>query len=67
MKEVLSFIKSLRDFFWDIKTKGQNGSRVYVKILIMYDLDLGELIEMIKEEMSKFKLFVKSRQFYTNQ
>ena len=59
MKEVPFFIKFLRDFFWDVKTKGRDSSRVYKKILIMHDLDLGDLIEIIKEEMSKFKLFVK--------
>ena len=59
MKEVLSFIKSLKEFFWDIRTKEKDRGRVHIKMLIMHNLDLRELIKIIKEEMSEFKLFIK--------
>jgi len=32
---------------------------MHTKMLIMHDIDLEELIEIIKEEMSEIKLFMK--------
>ena len=61
MEQVPTFIKSLKEFFWDIRTKEKDGGRVYTKMLIMHDVDLGELIEMTKEEMSEIKLFIKKQ------
>ena len=56
MKEVPSFIKTLREYFWDVKTKGCNGGRVYMKLLMLNSEELSDLLEIIKEDMSKFKM-----------
>ena len=54
IKEVPSFIKMLKEYFWDIKTKGCNSRRVYTKMLMLHDIDLVNLIEIIKEDMNEF-------------
>ena len=59
MKDVPIFIKQLRDFFYKVKTKGKDGGRVFTKYLIMYNLPIEDLIEMVREEMSEVKLFIK--------
>ena len=59
MKEIPSFIKTLRECFWDVKTKGHSGGRVYTKMLILYDKELLNLLKMIKEDMSEFKIYLK--------
>jgi len=61
MKEVPSFIKILKEYFWDAKTKGQSSGRVCTKMLMLYDEDLVDLIEMLKEYMSKFKIYLKEQ------
>ena len=60
MKEVLSFIKTLREYFWDIKIKEYNGRRVYIKLLILHDEELLDLLEMIKKDMSESKIYIKA-------
>ena len=59
IKEVSSFIKTLREYFWDVKTKGHNGGRVYIKLLMLYDEELLDLLEMIKKDISESKMYVK--------
>jgi len=40
------------------KTKGRTGGRVYTKMLILYNEDLVNLIEILKENISKFKIYL---------
>ena len=47
--------------FWDVKTKGYNSGRVYTKLLILYNKELSDLLEMIKEDMSESKMYVKAQ------
>ena len=59
MKEVPNFIKMLKEYFQDIKTKEQNSGRVYTKILLLHNADLADLIEIIKQDMNEFKIYLK--------
>ena len=57
--KVLSFVKFLREFFFEIKTKGTEGGRVCTRCLIMHNTQFSDLAEMIKEEFSNNKLYIK--------
>ena len=59
IKEVLLFVKFMRDYFFKVKTKGNKGRRVYTKCLILYNTEFTDLVEMIKEEFSEKKLHIK--------
>ena len=61
IKEVPSFIKTLREYFWNVKTKRYNGGRVYTKLLMLHDEELLDLLEIIKEDMSESKVYVKAQ------
>ena len=58
MKEVPSFVNYLKKYFAGIKSKVRDGGRAHVKMLLLYDSDLENLIEMVKEEMSEFKVYL---------
>ena len=45
----------------EYQDKKHNGGRVYTTILMLYDVDLVDLIEMIKEEMNEFKIYLKEQ------
>ena len=49
MKEIPSFIKFIKDYFFEIKTKGKEGGRVYTKCLIMYNVKFQDLAKIVKE------------------
>ena len=49
----------MRDYFFEIKTKGKEGSRVYTKCLIIHNIDFQDIAEIVKEEFSKNKLYIK--------
>jgi hypothetical protein len=49
----------MRDYFFEIKTKGKEGSRVYTKCFIIYNMDFKDIAEIVKEEFSKNKLCIK--------
>ena len=59
IKEVLSFIKTLKEYFWDVKIKEHNGGRVYMKLLILHDEELLDLLEIIKEDIGESKMYIK--------
>ena len=59
MEQVPTFIKSLKEYFNKIRAKGRDGTRVYTKFLMMHDIELEDLIEMIKEDIVKYRLFLK--------
>ena len=59
MKEVPTFIKYIKKFFHKVRTKRKEGGRVYIRCLILHDLLIKELIKIVKEEMSKIRLFMK--------
>jgi len=59
LKEVTNFVKIMRDFFFEIKTKGKDGGRVYTKCLLLHDQPFEDIAEMIKEEFSNQKLYFK--------
>ena len=37
IKEILNFIKFIREYFFEIKTKGKEGRRVYTKCLLLHN------------------------------
>ena len=39
--------------------KGKEGGRVFMKVLFMYNYIIGDFAEMLKEEFSEIKLFLK--------
>ena len=59
MKEVPTFIKHIKEFFYKVRTKGKEGRRVCARCLILHDLPIEDFIKMVKEEMSKIRLFMK--------
>ena len=59
MKEISSFIKYIRDYFYDIRNKGKDRGRVFTKCLILYDITIEDIIEMGKEELSEYRFCMK--------
>ena len=59
MKVVSTFIKQIRDFFHEIKTKGRDREKVYTKFLLPYKVQIEDLIKIVKEELSNIKLYIK--------
>ena len=59
MKEILNFIKQVQDFFYQIQYKGKSGGRVYTKYLVMHNYLIEDIAEILKEEFSEIKLYVK--------
>ena len=59
MKEVPTFIKYIKEFFYKVRIKGKEGGRVYTRCLILYNLLIEDLIKIVKEEMSEIRLFIK--------
>ena len=66
MKEMLSFIKLIQEYFYQLKTKGKEDSRVFTRVLVIYNYLIVDLAEMLKEEFGKLKLFMKPQpiQYY---
>ena len=42
-----------------VKAKDRDGERVYAKCLLTCDILISNLTEMVKEELSKFKLHIR--------
>ena len=61
IKEVPTFIKYIKEFFHKVKTRGKDSRRVYTKCLILHELPIEESTEMVREEMSDIRLFIKSQ------
>ena len=59
MKEVLSFIKWIQEFFYQLQTKGKKGGRVFTKVFLMHNYEIRDIVEMLKEEFSELKLYIK--------
>ena len=59
IKEVPIFIKWVQDYFYQIKHKGKMGGRVYTKFYIMHNYLINDITEMLKEEFSELKLYMK--------
>ena len=59
MKEVPNFVKFMREYFFEIKTKGKDRGRVYIKYLLLHNQPFAHVVEMIKEEFSNQKLYFK--------
>ena len=59
MKEVPNFVKFMREYFFEIKTKDNNRGRVYTKCLLLHNQPFADIVEMIKEEFSNQKLYLK--------
>ena len=52
MKEIPNFIKFIREYFFEIKTKGKKGRRVYTKCLLLHNQPFEDIAKVIKEEFS---------------
>ena len=59
MKEVPIFIKWVQDYFYQIKYKGKTGRRVYTKYYVMHNYLVNDIVEILKKEFSKLKLYMK--------
>ena len=60
MKEVLSFIKWIQEFFYQLQTKGKEGGRVFTKVFLMHNYKICDIAEMLREEFEELKLFLKA-------
>ena len=60
IKEVPIFIKVLRDYFFDLKTKDRDSRRVHIKFLSVHDILISNLVVIAIEELSEFKLYMRS-------
>ena len=52
------FLKNLKEYFHQLKSKGK-GSRQYVKCHLLHDTQIGDITEILKEEFSEMKLYMK--------
>ena len=59
MEQVPTFIKSLKEYFNEIRAKERDSRRMYTKFLMVHDIELEDLIEMIKEDIVEYRLFLK--------
>ena len=51
-------INNIREHVADVKSKGRDRGKFFSKILLLNDSDLYFLIEMVKEEMIEFKVYL---------
>ena len=58
MKDSLRFLKNLKEHFHQLKSKGK-WSRQYVKCCLLYNIQIEDIKETLKEEFSKTKLHMK--------
>jgi len=61
MKEVPSFIKWIQEFFHQLWMKGKEGGRVFTKVFLMHNYKIYDIAEMLREEFSELKLFLKAQ------
>ena len=59
MKKVPSFAKDIQKFFFQFKPKGKESRQVFAKYHIIHFKKIIDIIEMLKEELHKFKLDIK--------
>ena len=52
----------MKEYFNEIRAKGRDGGRVCTKFLIVYDIELKNLIEIIKEDIVEYRLFIKRQE-----
>ena len=48
MEQVSTFMKFFNEYFNDIRTKERDSRRVYTKLLIINNIELKDLVKMIK-------------------
>ena len=49
----------MKEYFNEIRAKGRDSGRAYTKFLIMHEIELEDIIEIIKEDMVEYRLFLK--------
>ena len=49
----------MKEYFNETRAKGRDSGRVYTKLLMMHDIELEDLVEMIKEDIVEYRLFLK--------
>ena len=59
INKILLFIKYIRDYFYDIRTKGKEEGRVFTKYLILHNISIKVIIKMSKEELSEYRFYMK--------
>ena len=59
IEQVPTFIKVLKEYFNNIRTKRRDSRRIYTKLLMMCDIELEDLVEMIKKDTVEYRLFMK--------
>ena len=61
IKEILSFIKWIQEYFYQLRTKGKDGGRVFTKVFLMHNYEIKDVAEMLKEEFGELMLFLKAQ------
>ena len=55
----MSFTKDIYKYSFQFKLKGKDGERMFSKYYIMYNEKITNIIEVLKEELCKIKLYIK--------
>ena len=58
IKNPSKFLKSLKEYFNQLKSN-RKGLRQYVKYHLLYDTQIKNITETLKEEFSEIKLYIK--------
>ena len=59
MKIVPTFVKTLWNYFFDMKAKVKNGGRACAKFHVLHDCPLDDLAKVLKEETNNLRLYVR--------
>ena len=55
IKDSLKFLKDLKKYFFELKTKGSEGSWIYTRYHLMHNKDFEGTAEILKKEMNDIK------------
>ena len=64
MKDLLRFMKSIKDFFYQFMSKAQNSCQ-YVKYSLFHNSSIEDIAETLKEEFKSIKIHVKAQPVQT--
>ena len=58
IKDPPRFLKKLKEYFYQLKSKGK-GLRQFIKFHLLYNAQIEDIIETLKEEFGEIKLYIK--------
>ena len=60
ISDLPQFLKSLKEFFYQLKSKNCSDCQ-FAKCYLMYNMELGNIIEILKEELNSYKFYTKAQ------